>query len=104
MNENERLYISGPITGVIDYEKIFAKAESKLVNMGYNTINPAPLYLVLPGNASYEEYMSVDFHLIDMADAICLLDGWEQSNGAKREYEYAVARGKKIYRFKEIAS
>lgn len=96
-----RLYISGPITGINDYVNNFKTAQDILNVRGFNTINPAPLSQILP-NGDYEEYMAIDFKLIDIADGICLIKGWEHSNGAKREYEYAIANGKHIYHIEDI--
>lgn len=34
----------------------------------------------------------MDFHLIDMCGALYMLNGWEKSCGANREYGYALAK------------
>ena len=36
-----RVYIAGPITGIMDYKEKFIKAEKQLKEMGHIVINPA---------------------------------------------------------------
>ncbi len=91
-----RIYISGAITNNSKYFSDFAKAQTKLYNKGYSVINPALVAQVLPDNLEHEDYMHVDFALLDLCDAIYMLEGWEQSAGANREYGYALAKGKAI--------
>ena len=87
------VYISGKITGDTNYLKKFADAELALRSKGYDVINPCDLcYQFL----SYEQFMHVDFALIDVSDAIYLLNDWTGSSGARREKEYAEKIGKKI--------
>lgn len=88
-----RIYISGPITGHHDYEWKFAETAKKLENAGYAAVNPAALNAIMPRDATYEEYMIMCFQLLDLCDGIWLLEGWEQSKGANREYGYALAKG-----------
>lgn len=88
-----RVYISGPITGHDDYLEKFEEAEMHLFDKGYGVVNPAALNAVMPHNATHEEYMNICMELIDMYDAIYMLDGWQQSTGANREYGYALAKG-----------
>lgn len=89
-----RVYIAGPISGHLNYRKKFAEAEKKIQDAGHVVINPA----FLPcGLGSNEDYMHICFAMIDKCDAIYLLDGWENSTGAKCEYVYAVRNGRRIF-------
>ena len=91
-----RVYISGPITGTTDYMERFAKAEKELTKKGYSVVNPAKVNAQLPEDTSYEEYMKMSFCMLDMCDAIYMLNGWSKSCGANRELGYAMAKDKII--------
>jgi len=45
----------------------------------------------LPRDMTHEEYMKMSLCMLSLYDAIYLLEGWEESRGANREYGYAVA-------------
>ena len=91
-----KIYISGPITNVIDYKEKFARAEQNLKAKypDAEIINPRVLDK-LP--LTYDEYMELDLRLLGMCEGIYMLKGWEDSKGANREYGYALAKGKEIY-------
>lgn len=93
-----KIYISGPVTGVVNYSDNFKNAEKFLKNNGYvAVINPTKANDILPQEyTSYEEYMSIDIALLNMCNSIYMLKGWENSRGANREYGYALAKGMNI--------
>ena len=87
-----RIYISGPITGIPDYKEIFDKAEENLKDKFPNTEIINPTMVVLPASCTHEDYMRIDLMLLDLADAIYLLKGWDKSKGACMEYGYAIEK------------
>ena len=87
-----RIYISGPITGVLDYKEKFDAAEKKLKTEYPNAEIINPTMVVLPESCTHEDYMNIDFMLLDLADAIYMLKGWDLSKGACMEYGYAMAK------------
>lgn len=95
---HEVVYISGAITGVPNYEKIFANAEMVLKELGYIVINPC----TTPLGLDYEDYMRVDSVFVSIADAICMLPNWKKSDGAKREKAQAEDERKRIILYSGI--
>ena len=91
-----RVYLSGAITGTDDYMERFAKAQMLLQNEGYSVINPALVNSNMPSDTTYEEYMKMSFTMLSMCDAIYMLEGWQKSCGANREYGYAYANNMNI--------
>jgi nucleoside 2-deoxyribosyltransferase len=89
------VYISGKITGKENYKDDFLKAECWLKLNDYKVINPAKLDEVLP-KLTYQQYMAIDYKLIELCDAIFMLDGWQKSKGAVAELSYAKTLGKKV--------
>ncbi len=97
MKGKARFYISGPITGTEDYEQRFAAAEEAVKVMGFEVLNPAKNSLVMPETATHEEYMRVCLQQESCCDAIFLLNGWENSKGARQEFEYALRHKMTIF-------
>lgn len=90
------IYISGQITGTNDYLKRFNNAESKLIDLGYDVINPALVNSMLPKTTTYQQYMKMSLCMLEMCDTIYMLKGWKDSKGARLEHEYAKTNDYKI--------
>lgn len=99
-----RAFISGPITGVPDYMEKFSKAHIFLDSIGYEPINPALVTYRIPDSLGmdWEEYMSITLLLLKHCDAVCMLEGWSKSPGAKIEHIMAQKLGLKIMYLKDI--
>jgi hypothetical protein len=83
------IYIAGPMTGLPDDNRpAFNKKAEELQIQGYRVLNPAAI-----GDLPYGAYWSINKAMLDGADIIYLLDGWEDSIGAKREFSYAIEKG-----------
>lgn len=91
-----KVYISGAITGTDDYMERFAVAEKMITDAGYTAINPAKINSNLPEGTTYDEYMKLSMCLLEMCNAICMLDGWEESNGSNVELKYAISHKKTV--------
>ena len=93
-----KIYISGSISNNPNYKEDFERAEDYLQREYPNAeiINPALVNSHLPKSTTHEEYMRMSFCMLDMADAIFMIDGWQKSCGASQEYDYALAKDKII--------
>jgi len=91
-----KLYLSGAITGTTDYMNRFHYAQRSLEEHGHTIINPAEINSRLPEDTTYEQYMKVCMVLLDMAEGIYMISGWEKSCGANRELGYALAKDKVV--------
>lgn len=90
MSRRKVIFISGPMTAYEDYNRAAFNAAAKLLeNDGYTVLNPA----VLPDGLKHEQYMQVCLTMLEQADEIYILAGWEGSVGARREVERASALG-----------
>lgn len=96
----KKVYISGPITGHEDYMHHFSAATDRLSKAGYIVYNPAAANSMMPPETDYEEYMAIAMTMLSFCDTIYMLQGWQESKGANREYGYALAKHLNI-RFEE---
>ena len=63
--------------------------------MGYIVLNPANLEEVGEG-LTYEKYLSICYRLVDVADIIFMVSGWQNSKEANAQLTYAKSLGKKV--------
>lgn len=88
-----KVFISGPVSGVENYERVFEVAESLLTAEGHEVCNPAREFRKW---TDYEDIMKACLKRIAASDVVVMLPGWQQSRGANREYGFALGRGIKI--------
>ncbi len=86
------VYIAGPMSGHADYNyPAFHAAAARLEAAGYRVTNPATLHKGEPGSKPYREYLAADIRALTRCNAIALLDGWRDSEGAHCEAEVSRA-------------
>ena len=111
----QRIYIAGPMTADTRAEvrrhcRAFRDAWDALWDMGHWPHSPCgqsghrvqlrrELAKMPPAEveALYRRWLAYDFSYLDESDAVLLLPGWEQSRGAKAEWQRAVEWGMTIY-------
>lgn len=87
------IYISGPITGMIDDNRpAFAAVSATLRSKGWEVVNPHELFNA-EVEESWEGYMRKDLAALLTCTHIVMLPGWEQSRGAQLEKLVADAVG-----------
>lgn len=106
INKRIRVYISGGISGKPNGNKeAFAAMEAKLHALGYDVENPRrvawPGYLSLEKEEEFREGWAIMMRhsLKNQAgcDAVVFLPDWQQSRGAKIEYQCARVFGQPCF-------
>ncbi|ELK0301068.1 DUF4406 domain-containing protein [Salmonella enterica] len=83
------VFICGPMTGYENYNRdAFMRKEEELIALGATVLSPA----VLPDGLEHEQCLTITRGMIRVSDAVYLLPGWEDSEGAKQEVLYAIRR------------
>lgn len=97
------VYLAGPITpkGTRTVEKNVQQACTTLEYLTRRRVSAIcpQLTALMPGafDVPYEDWMAVDFVLLETCAAVLVLPGWETSDGTKREIEHATARGIPVF-------
>ena len=90
MADKRVAYIAGPMTGIQGKNRAaFCEAQAELEKRGYLVLNPA----MLPDGMDGEKYMPICLAMVQQADVVWLLPGWENSNGARIEQQMAEYQG-----------
>ena len=97
-----KIYIAGPMTGYENYNRpMFNAVAQQMLSGGHVALNPA----TLPDGLSQREYMDICLAMLRCADAIHMLHGWQESDGAVAEHAMAKKLGIKIsYQFEGAAA
>lgn len=80
----KKIYIAGKITGNSNYQKEFAEAQKQIESQGNIVLNPASL----PQGMNKADYMRICFAMIDIADVVAFIEGFDESPGAMLELDY----------------
>ena len=95
MSKRETVYISGPMTGLPDYNRAAFKAKhSELRKAGATVLNPADI----AGSPAWtwSDWMHEALKLQPKADVVHMLPGWRKSRGARIERRLALILGQRV--------
>lgn len=103
-------YLAGPMRGYKNYNfDAFDKLEKYLTDRGHHVVSPASIDRLFEGWNKYPpqdsnftkndciRFMDRDLNAIQGCEAIYMMDGWEESTGAKVEKAYADFIGIDVY-------
>lgn len=90
LKEADIVYLAGPMSGekMLNYPAFYGAAGIIEKEYGCTVLNPARQ----PNGLEYEEYMRRAMLDLDRATVIVMLDGWQKSSGAVREFRRAYQR------------
>ncbi len=88
-----KVYIAGPMTGLPHFNRpAFQQAAINLSFEKHVPLNPA----ILPDGLTEADYMAIGLMMLQRAEAIYLLTGWQFSAGARAEHALALKLGLEV--------
>lgn len=91
MVETKKVFISGPMTGLPNYNRdAFNEAEDLLIKAGFTVVNPAKFGIDRMSNA---DIARIDLIALLSCNYIYQLEGWGKSKGASAEWGVALWAG-----------
>ena len=103
ITKHDTVYIAGPMTGKPNYNfQAFNEAESYLSNTyACRVCNPASFGALILRHVGrtetvYELAIDITMQALKLCTKMYLLNGWEESNGAIREVDYAIKNNMQI--------
>jgi len=88
-----KVFISGPCSGYAHANRpAFERVTELLRKDGHIVLSPAHF----PIGLEHHEYMSMCYPMIDIADTVYFLYGWQYSKGCRLEFDHAIRQGKRL--------
>ena len=91
MLEMKKVFISGPMTGLPNYNReAFDEAEEMLQNAGFTVVNPAKFGI---DDMTDADIARIDLNALLSCNYIYQLEGWSYSKGASAEWSVSLWAG-----------
>lgn len=87
------IYIAGPITNNKNYKAEFNEVQKNFEYSGNIVLNPT----WLPSGLEDGQYMKICIAMMEIAEMVFFLEGWENSKGACFEYEWCKYNEKYVH-------
>ena len=102
------LYVAGPFRGpsAWDIELNIRNAEAVALDLwraGAAVLCPHTNTRFFDGAAPDEVFLNGDLELLSRCDGIVMVPGWQRSQGARAEREFAIQAGLQVFHSKEEA-
>lgn len=91
-----KIYISGPVTGNREYKEQFGSMSYMLKKDGHQPVNPVHIMESVRGVLDYKTILNADLELLGGCDAIIMMKGWKDSEGAQKELKKAQRIGLEV--------
>lgn len=98
------IYVAGPYSEYAGFTveqniKDAKEISARLWERGHAVICPHmnTAFFEKEANVTYDQYMAGDFAMVRRCDAMVMTPRWENSRGARMEYEYAKSLGIPVY-------
>lgn len=92
----DAVYLSGPMRGIPNFNyDLFNEGAAALREAGVTVLNPAENFDGDQGR-EFSEYMRADIKMLMKATSIIMLPGWQDSAGARLEFQIAQSLGLEI--------
>lgn len=93
-----KVYIAGPMTGLPHFNRpAFKRAAINLSFEKHVPLNPA----IMPDGLTKADYMAIGLTMLQRAEAIYLLTGWQFSAGARAEHALDLKLGLEVIEQRE---
>ena len=90
------VYVAGKYSGNVETNiKHAEKVSIDLIRQGYAVITPHKNTAYY--DIDYDTIIKMDLEILSRCDIIYMLKGWEESKGAKIEYDFARKEGINIF-------
>ena len=105
-----RIYLAGPMRGIENFNfPAFEAATKDLRDRGHEVFSPAERDIEVDGfdpetdtPKTMAHYMVYDLPAVCKSDAVVVLPGWEDSQGARLEVHVAREIGVKVLRYPDL--